>query len=140
MTFPTTLSEMGFTTLLISKLLQIRQAAECSYIRAHFLSSRLADIRSLFRNYVDQATAQALNLTFASDSNFILRTDDTTVLSTDGPGRNSVRIRSNNYYSTHVAMSVIPGSLSTKSAIINFLIVSTSSTCHKAAGEYLIPD
>ncbi|KAJ7097213.1 glycoside hydrolase family 16 protein [Mycena belliarum] len=58
-------------------------------------------------NYVDQATAQRTNLTFASASpdKFVLRADASTVLSDAGAlGRNSVRIRSRNTYATHVAV------------------------------------
>ncbi|OJA16778.1 hypothetical protein AZE42_03308 [Rhizopogon vesiculosus] len=54
--------------------------------------------------YVDQATAQSLNLTYATTDTFIMRADDTTVLTSTDPGRNSVRIRSNNQYTTHVAV------------------------------------
>ncbi|KAJ7648634.1 glycoside hydrolase family 16 protein [Mycena polygramma] len=53
-------------------------------------------------NYVNQATAQAQNLTFATANTFILRADSKTVSS--GAGRNSVRIRTNNAYTTHVAV------------------------------------
>ena len=59
---------------------------------------------SLFRNYVDEATAQSLNLTYATSNTFIMRANDTTVLTSTGPGRNSVRIRTNNQYTTHVAV------------------------------------
>ena len=55
-------------------------------------------------NYVDQATALSLNLTFASDDTFIMRADSTTVLNPSGPGRDSVRIRSVNTYTNHVAV------------------------------------
>ncbi|KAJ7639603.1 glycoside hydrolase family 16 protein [Mycena polygramma] len=56
-------------------------------------------------NYVDQATAQAQNLTFASADTFVLRADATTVISdSSATGRNSVRIRTNNAYTTHVAV------------------------------------
>ena len=44
--------------------------------------------------YVDQATALADNLTYASGDTFVMRTDFTTTLSASGPGRNSVRIKS----------------------------------------------
>lgn len=57
-------------------------------------------------NYVDQATALADNLTFTSSDTLILRADSTTTLSASGPGRNSVRIRSDNTYTTHVAVYV----------------------------------
>ncbi|KAJ7624383.1 endo-beta-glucanase [Roridomyces roridus] len=56
-------------------------------------------------NYVDRATAQAQNLTFASGNTFILRADSKTVISdSSSTGRNSVRIRSNNAYTTHAAV------------------------------------
>jgi hypothetical protein len=55
-------------------------------------------------NFVDEATAQNLNLTYAASNTFIMRADDTTILSSSGPGRNSVRIRSNTQYTTHVAV------------------------------------
>ncbi|KAL4076578.1 glycoside hydrolase family 16 protein [Scleroderma yunnanense] len=54
-------------------------------------------------NYVDRETAENLGLTVATSDSFILRADDTTVLSPTGPGRNSVRIRSDKTYTTHVA-------------------------------------
>ena len=50
------------------------------------------------RNYVDQDTAIAQNLTYANGNTFILRADDTTVLDSSGPGRNSVRLKSVNSY------------------------------------------
>ena len=59
------------------------------------------------RNYVDQATALAQNLTYASGDTLILRADDTTVLSASDPGRNSVRLQSNNVYSNHVTVCVL---------------------------------
>jgi hypothetical protein len=59
------------------------------------------------RTYVDQAMAQSLNLTYATSDTFIMRADDTTVLTSNGPGRNSVRIRSNNQYTQHVVVYVI---------------------------------
>ncbi|KII86586.1 glycoside hydrolase family 16 protein [Plicaturopsis crispa FD-325 SS-3] len=52
--------------------------------------------------YVDKATAQIGNLTYASDTTFILRADDTTTLAATDPGRNSVRLKSTKQYSTHV--------------------------------------
>ncbi|CAK5267867.1 unnamed protein product [Mycena citricolor] len=56
-------------------------------------------------NYVDQATAQAQNLTFAGPNKFVLRADHTTVISDASPvGRNSVRIQSKKKYSTHAAV------------------------------------
>ena len=57
-------------------------------------------------NYVDQATALAQNLTFATDTSFIMRADSFTTLDPNGPGRNSVRIQSNNVYNTHVSVYV----------------------------------
>jgi hypothetical protein len=57
-------------------------------------------------NYVDQGTAVAKNLTYAHGNTLILRADSTTTLSSGGPGRNSVRIRTKKTYTTHVAMYV----------------------------------
>ncbi|KAJ7758400.1 glycoside hydrolase family 16 protein [Mycena metata] len=52
-------------------------------------------------NYVDKVTAQSQNLTFATRDTFILRADSKTVISdSSSVGRNSVRIRSNNAYTT----------------------------------------
>ncbi|KAG8702142.1 hypothetical protein FRC08_003671 [Ceratobasidium sp. 394] len=53
-------------------------------------------------NYVDQATAQRLNLTYASSSSFVMRADYTTTLSASGPGRNSVRVQSKKQWGTHL--------------------------------------
>ncbi|EGN97297.1 glycoside hydrolase family 16 protein [Serpula lacrymans var. lacrymans S7.3] len=55
-------------------------------------------------NYVDEATAQSLNLTYTTSNTFIMRADDTTVLTASGPGRNSVRIKSNTAYTTHAVI------------------------------------
>ncbi|KAF7328351.1 Glycoside hydrolase family 16 protein [Mycena venus] len=55
-------------------------------------------------NYTDEATAREFNLTVATHKKFILRSDDTTVLDPDGPGRNSVRLSGKNNYTTHVAV------------------------------------
>ncbi|KAF8876314.1 2 beta-glucan [Infundibulicybe gibba] len=55
-------------------------------------------------NYVDANTAKSQNLTFTSSDTFIMRADHTTVLNPNGAGRNSVRIRSNKAYTTHVAV------------------------------------
>lgn len=67
-------------------------------------SALLIFVHVLYRNYVNQATAQSQNLTFASSDSFILRADYKTVLNPSGAGRNSVRIRSNKVYTTHVAV------------------------------------
>ncbi|CAE6526974.1 unnamed protein product [Rhizoctonia solani] len=53
-------------------------------------------------NYVDQTTAQRLNLTYASGNTFVLRSDYTATLNPSGAGRNSVRIQSKKQWSTHV--------------------------------------
>ncbi len=55
-------------------------------------------------NYVDQGTAIAKNLTYASGDTFIIRAGHTTVLTPSGPGRNSVRLMSNKQYTRHVAV------------------------------------
>ena len=54
------------------------------------------------RNYVNQATALAQNLTYANGNTLILRADYKTKLSSGGAGRNSVRIQSVKQYTTHV--------------------------------------
>ncbi len=58
----------------------------------------------LYRNYVDAATSAAQNLTYASSNSFIMRADHTSVLSASGPGRNSVRLKSNKAFTNGVAM------------------------------------
>ncbi|KAF7314551.1 Glycoside hydrolase family 16 protein [Mycena kentingensis (nom. inval.)] len=55
-------------------------------------------------NYVDRATAESTNLTFATGDKFVLRADDKTVLNAQSAGRNSVRIRSKETYTTHAAV------------------------------------
>ncbi|KII86820.1 glycoside hydrolase family 16 protein [Plicaturopsis crispa FD-325 SS-3] len=54
--------------------------------------------------YVDGTFAESANLTFASGTSFIARVDATTTLSATDGGRNSVRLRSNATYTTHVAV------------------------------------
>ncbi|KAH9925579.1 putative beta-glucanase from glycoside hydrolase family GH16 [Fomitopsis serialis] len=54
--------------------------------------------------YVTKETAQAKNLTYATDDSFVMRADSTTNLTADGPGRMSNRIKSNTQYNTHVAV------------------------------------
>lgn len=78
-----------------------RLMVECtSYFFLFFFLLRLL-CRS---NYVDRATSQSLNLTYASSDTFVLRTDFNSVLNPNGPGRNSVGIRSRKTYRTHVAV------------------------------------
>ncbi|PPQ94921.1 LOW QUALITY PROTEIN: hypothetical protein CVT25_004407 [Psilocybe cyanescens] len=80
---------------------------------SHFDWEAVADPNHGRVNYVDQDTSVAQNLTYANFDTFILRTDYTTVLSAEDPGRNSVRIRSKNTYTTHVAITW-PGIKETK--------------------------
>lgn len=79
-----------------------------NFVGSGFLSGfeheAIADPTNGRVNYVDQATALSLNLTFTSDDTFIMRADSTTTLDPSGAGRNSVRIRSLNTYTTHVAV------------------------------------
>ena len=58
------------------------------------------------RNYVDEKTALQKNLTFAHHDHFVIRADHTTVLDPRGPGRDSVRLESNNVYGNHVTVCV----------------------------------
>ncbi|KAF8635427.1 hypothetical protein AX15_000416 [Amanita polypyramis BW_CC] len=53
-------------------------------------------------HYVNAQTAARNNLTFASDGHFIMRADHTKYLSPSGPGRDSVRLRSYEQYTTSV--------------------------------------
>ena len=68
-----------------------------------------------------------------------MRADDTTVLSSSGPGRDSIRIQSNAQYTTHVVVYVTFSfhSLSFTEAKVPSsytIIVWTSATCPKVAG------
>ncbi|KAF5336230.1 hypothetical protein D9758_014362 [Tetrapyrgos nigripes] len=53
-------------------------------------------------NYVSASAAKSANLTYASSNHFVLRSDFKKQLSSSGPGRDSVRIQSNNQYTTAV--------------------------------------
>ncbi|KAJ6478065.1 glycoside hydrolase family 16 protein [Mycena vitilis] len=56
-------------------------------------------------NYVSKTTAEKQNLTAVSGDTFILRADHHTVINNSSAvGRNSVRIRTNKAYTTHVAV------------------------------------
>ncbi|KAL6305235.1 concanavalin A-like lectin/glucanase domain-containing protein [Sparassis latifolia] len=55
-------------------------------------------------NYVDQNTAVSSNLSFATDSKFIMRADDQNVVAPSARGRDSIRIISNNAYSDSVTV------------------------------------
>lgn len=57
-------------------------------------------------NYVDSATAAQENLTYASNGHFILRADATKYLEPDGPGGDSVRLKSYEQYTNSVMMCV----------------------------------
>ncbi|TCD62347.1 hypothetical protein EIP91_007045 [Steccherinum ochraceum] len=79
-----------------------------NHVGSDFLSSfvheAIADPTHGRVNYVDQATAIAQNLTYASGNTLILRADSKATLDPSGPGRNSVRIRSQKTYTTHVTV------------------------------------
>ncbi|KDQ07528.1 glycoside hydrolase family 16 protein [Botryobasidium botryosum FD-172 SS1] len=55
-------------------------------------------------DYVNQQTAQRLNLTYAHGNTLILRADDKTKLSSSGAGRKSVRIASNKKWTNSVTV------------------------------------
>ncbi|KAF7975332.1 hypothetical protein HWV62_9769 [Athelia sp. TMB] len=55
-------------------------------------------------NYVDQSTAVADGLVSSTANTFKMGADSTTVLNASGAGRNSVRIKSVDSYTTHVAV------------------------------------
>ncbi|KAF8556871.1 2 beta-glucanase [Imleria badia] len=74
----------------------------------HFDFEAIADPTHGRVNYVDQQTALDLNLTYATSNTFIMRADHTNALDPNGPGRDSVRIRTKNQYTTHVAVFDMP--------------------------------
>ena len=66
-----------------------------------------------------------------------MRADDTTYLDPSGPGRNSVRIRSNNQYTTHVAvyaLCLVPDLARWND--LYFLSGLTCRTCRRDAGKF----
>ncbi|KAF8803218.1 endo-1,3(4)-beta-glucanase [Phlegmacium glaucopus] len=70
----------------------------------HFSWEAVADPSHGRVNYVDQQTSIDQNLTYASHNAFVLRTDHHNVLDPNGPGRNSVKIKSKNVYTNHVVI------------------------------------
>lgn len=85
------------------------------------------------RNYVDSTTAMQQNLTFASSDHFILRADSKTILSASGPGRNSIRLRSNKQYTTSVMVWVMVAS-SFEKVIIDYLVLFRFNIRHMPQG------
>ena len=75
--------------------------AECM---RYLLSPFAVGLTFSLSKYVDQSTALAKNLTYANGDHFIIRADSTSVLSSSGPGRSSVRIQSKRQYLNHVAV------------------------------------
>ena len=69
--------------------------------------SASAPWKRAYRNYLSQSDAVSKNLTYANGDTLIIRADSTTVLSADGPGRDSVRLQSNKQYSNHVSVCVV---------------------------------
>ena len=90
-----------------------------------------------YSNYVDRNTAEREGLVSYTENSFTLRADHTTKLSSDGPGRDSFRLRSNQTYSTHVVMYVIPPRF-IDSAVHRWIsLVLISTTCRAVAGVCL---
>ncbi|OCH91949.1 endo-1,3(4)-beta-glucanase-like protein [Obba rivulosa] len=54
--------------------------------------------------YTTQSAALAANLSYAYGDTFVMRVDDTTTLSASATGRQSVRIKSNEQYTTHAVV------------------------------------
>ncbi|KAF8319716.1 hypothetical protein DL93DRAFT_110943 [Clavulina sp. PMI_390] len=106
-----------FATVLAASLLSasVVQAATYSvkdtFVGPSFLTGftaqAIADPTNGRVNYVSQAQAKSLNLTYTSSDTFILRADDTTTLTPSGPGRNSVRLQSNKLYDTSLLVADI---------------------------------
>ncbi|KAI0730351.1 concanavalin A-like lectin/glucanase domain-containing protein [Fomitopsis betulina] len=55
-------------------------------------------------NYIDKWTARTANLSFASDTKFVMRADHTTRVRPGSRGRDSIRIHSNKAYGNSVAI------------------------------------
>jgi hypothetical protein len=93
---------------------------------------------------VDAATAQDQGLLANQDGHLILKADSSSVLDPAGAGRNSVRLESKKTFNAGtvaVCVSYIVIQNNTSFLIRgNEPTVSTSTTCPKAAGEYLPPD
>ncbi|KAJ3532962.1 hypothetical protein NMY22_g7540 [Coprinellus aureogranulatus] len=87
-------------------------------------------------NYTDKETSKRLNLTYATSDSFILRADYKTVLNPSGPGRNSVRMRTNNSYTTHVAVFVSLFSLNCMHADGRVVAGLTFGICPKDVGKF----
>lgn len=79
-----------------------------TYIGTRFLNEftfeNIADPTHGSVNYVDESYAIAHKLAYVSHNAFFMHADSTTKLSASGAGRNSVRIRSQASYTTHVAV------------------------------------
>ena len=88
------------------------------------------------RNYVNESTAMSKGLVAYTSNSFTLRADHTTQLPGNGPGRDSVRVRSKKTYTTHVAMYVPPRS-KWIAHMHNFSSALTSVTCPPVAGRLL---
>ncbi|KAJ3531983.1 hypothetical protein NM688_g7492 [Phlebia brevispora] len=90
---------------LLPNALAIQYSIDDSYVGTDFLSAfvhEAIDDPSHGRvNYVNESTALAENLTYANGDTLIMRADYWTVLDPDGPGRDSVRIRSLKTYTQH---------------------------------------
>lgn len=78
-------------------------------------------------NYVNQSTALQEGLVSFTPDSFKMGADHTTVLDPNGPGRDSVRIKSKNVYSTHVSIFNINHmpqvSLSIRSEVRKFSVI-----------------
>ncbi|KAF8911769.1 laminarinase [Mucidula mucida] len=94
--------------ILATPVIGVHYALTDSYVGSGFLSGfsheAIGDPTNGRVNYVDAATSAAQNLTYASSNSFIMRADHTSVLSASGPGRNSVRLKSNKAFTNGVAI------------------------------------
>ncbi|KAF8901352.1 glycoside hydrolase family 16 protein [Gymnopilus junonius] len=100
--FPTTL--VLLSAFPVNAVYFLRENIFGPLFYTHFVWEAIDDPTHGRVNYVDQWTSITQDLTYASFDTFILRTDHKAVLNATGPGRNSVRIRSRNTYTTHVAV------------------------------------
>lgn len=135
------------------------QLSRCLFVPGNIWSyswTRVSTLHPLFgitlnsamnhSNYVDAATAASENLTFSSGDHFVLRADYKKVLSSSGPGRDSVRLESKKQYTTSVTVWVSGTWASFKifwKSIRFFLtsdIDSMYDICHEVVGTWFLLD
>jgi hypothetical protein len=81
---------------------------ECMYYKSLIGSETDYWLRTSYSNYVTEEVAKEKELIYDYDDlftkHFVLRADSWTKLNASGPGRDSVRLESKNYYDEFVAV------------------------------------